>query len=304
MVNQDFCLSEHDLHLFQTQGFVVLKSFLSAEFIAHIRERITESMRLMDESNTGFNRVGYDIFGEDSMVEALLSEPKFGQTLTTLTQRSLFFTQGLGFEIKKNKHSGFPWHIGTQSFGYQRGEDYGCSMWVPMVPIDPQVQGGGMCYVPTNKISGRFMYTDIDPTIDAMMRDQAEADQDSLDLNQYLELRHSILNSEAMSQLLEHNKQVDSFELGDIFLFNKHVIHASEPLLEGSTETRAAFVMRFVEIDSRYDQLRATGLDFPLTYFGHPPSSYFHRDVCQQDGELIRQSPLFTNADIRTLTQD
>lgn len=299
--NNNFSLSKEDISSFNKNGFVVLRKFLSNFTISHIQESIDAHMRLLSENQTGFKRVGYDIFEGDPVIQHLLNDACFSETLTTLTARSLFYTQGLGFQIEKEKHSGFPWHIGTQSFGYQRADDYGCSMWVPLVKIDPQQQGGGMSYVPEHIISGRFMYDDIDPAIDRMMRDIAEHDRNSLDLNDYLELRHSILNSSAMSSLLEFFKQTDAFEPGDVFLFNKNVIHVSEPLLEGEIAVRTAFVMRFVDIDSRYDQRRAKGLDFPDIYFNHPPSSEFHRCVCDSDGMLIRESKLFKNNVKRTL---
>ncbi|MBH1928791.1 phytanoyl-CoA dioxygenase family protein [Serratia rubidaea] len=302
-INNTFSLTDHDVAQFEQNGFVVLRSFLSAGLIAHINESITAHLRLLDERQTGFKRVGYDIFEQDPAIGALLADARFSRTLTTLANRSLFYTQGLGFQIEKEKHTGFPWHIGTQSFGYQRGEDFGCSMWVPLVKIDTERQGGGMSYVPEHIISGKFMYTDIDPAIDRMMRELAEADRASLDLEDYLELRHSILNSPALSALLEYYKHTDSFAPGDVLLFNKHVIHVSEPLLEGEITSRTAFVMRFVDVDSRYDATRARGLDFPMTYFGHPPSSDFHAKVSEQDGELIRDSKLFPDARRRILTK-
>ncbi|ANS44776.1 phytanoyl-CoA dioxygenase family protein [Serratia inhibens] len=302
-INNNFKLTDYDVAQFNKNGFVVLRSFLSTALISHIKDSITEHLRLLDENQTGFKRVGYDIFEQDQAIKSLLADDRFSGTLTTLANRSLFYTQGLGFQIEKEKHTGFPWHIGTQSFGYQRGEDFGCSMWVPLAKIDTERQGGGMSYVPEHIISGKFMYTDIDPAIDQMMRELAEMDRDSLDLEDYIELRHSILNSPALSALLEYYKHTDSFNLGDVLLFNKNVIHVSEPLLEGEIATRTAFVMRFVDIDSRYDETRARGLDFPMTYFGHPPSSDFHAKVSEKDGELIRESKLFGDNGGRILTK-
>jgi len=293
-VNDKFVLTGDDISSFKKNGFVVLRRFLSDFTINHLQTSIDDHMRLLSENQTGFKRVGYDIFENDLVLSDLIRNNNFSHTLTTLANRSLFYTQGLGFQIEKEKHTGFPWHIGTQSFGYQRGDDFGCSMWVPLTNIDPQGQGGGMSYVPENIISGSFMYSDIDPAIDKMMQSIAENDPENLDLQSYLELRHSVLNSSAISTLLEYFKCTDAFVPGDVFIFNKNVIHVSEPLLEGPIETRTAFVMRFVDIDSRYDLTRAKGLDFPDKYFGHPPSSDFHRRVSQQDGQFIRDSLIFS----------
>lgn len=300
-IEEGFRLTDQHISSFKKNGFVVLRSFLSMTLIEHINEAISNHLRLLDENQTGFKRVGYDIFEGDRQINDLLANSVFSETLTTLSERSLFYTQGLGFQIEKEKHTGFPWHIGTQSFGYQRGDDFGCSMWVPLVKIDTEQQGGGMSYVPEHIISGKFMYVDIDPAIDGMMRALAESDPDTLNLEDYLELRHSILNSPALSSLLEYYKVTDSFALGDVLLFNKNVIHVSEPLEDGEIETRTAFVMRFVDYESRYDRTRASGLDFPKIYFDRPASSNFHSRVCQKDNDLIRESKLFSDAASRTL---
>ncbi len=302
-IDERFQMTEEHIEHFNKSGFVVLRSFLSSSLISHINEAISNHLRLLDENQTGFKRVGYDIFEGDAQIDALLADHQFSETLTALSGRSLFYTQGLGFQIEKEKHTGFPWHIGTQSFGYQRGTDFGCSMWVPLVEIDTERQGGGMSYVPEDAISGQFMYTDIDPAIDGMMSALAENDREALNLEDYVELRHSILNSPALSSLLEYYKVTDSFGLGDVLLFNKNVIHVSEPLEDGEIESRTAFVMRFVDIDSRYDQRRANGLDFPMIHFDRPPSSNFHSRVCHKDGDLIRESKLFSNAARRTLVK-
>lgn len=300
-INKDFILASDDIPSFKKNGFVILRGFLSNFILSHIQKNIDAHMRLLAESQNGFKRVGYDIFEDDVVIHDLLNNKIFADTLTTLTGRSLFYTQGLGFQIEKEKHSGFPWHIGTQSFGYHRGDDFGCSMWVPLVTINPCQQGGGMSYVPEHIISGQFMYRDIDPAIDRMMRETVTQDHNTLDFNEYLELRHGVLNSPAISKLLECFKCTDAFEPGDVFIFNKNVIHASEPLLEGEISTRTAFVMRFIDIDSRYDKVRSEGLDFPENYFGHPPSSDFHRRVGEEDGMLIRDSKIFPSKATRTL---
>ena len=32
--------------------------------------------------------------------------------------------------------------VGVQSFGYQYAEDYGCTLWIPLHPIDTKGSGG------------------------------------------------------------------------------------------------------------------------------------------------------------------
>lgn len=298
--NSRFILSDHDKVNFRENGFVPLRNFLSLKFVDHIRSRIKHVMRLLDENQRGFKRVGYDILEQDEFVEALLAEHVFSDTLTQLTGCSLFLTQGVGFELEKNKHHGFPWHIGTQSFGYQRANDYGCSLWVPLAPVVNAKQGGGMSYVPEHIISGKFMYEYIDPAIDQSLLILAE-ESEELTIQEFSELRHGILNSPAMITLLECHRRCDDFDLGDALFFNKNVIHASEPLRDGELESRCAFVMRFISLDSRYDKKRAFGLEFPRSYFGHVPQSNFHIEVCKNDGDLICKSDYFTAPKKRVL---
>lgn len=302
VVDQRFRLNDEQFASFRKNGFVKLESFLSTEFIQYIKSRITDQMALLDKANTGFNRVGYDIFDDDAAVHALLEHATFAETLTRLTDRSLFFTQGIGFELQKNKHSGFPWHIGTQSFGYSHASDYGCSMWVPLDPIDNSAQAGGMSYVPEHIISGQFMYDHVDPAIDRALADMAE-EEDGLTFQDFIELRHGILNSPAMARLLEHHCWTDDFQPGDVLFFNKRVVHASNVLLDGPMEYRCAFVMRFVDIDARYDKRRALGLEFPRNQFGQKPQSDFHLNVCQDDGQIISESPYFRSRERRKLVK-
>ncbi|XXX74465.1 hypothetical protein WMF30_43140 [Sorangium sp. So ce134] len=301
VINGEFRLRGAHVSSFRRDGFVKLASFLSLELVQYIKSKIKGRMTLLSEGQNGFKRVGYDIFEDDAVVEALLGHDVFVETLTTLADRSLFFAQGLGFELEKNKHHGFPWHIGTQSFGYQRASDYGCSMWVPLDPIDTAGQGGGMSYVPERIVSGQFMYDHVDPAIDATLAELAKDEQEPLTLQEFIELRHGILNSPAMTKLLDANRRSDDFDLGDVLFFNKRVIHSSEMLTEGPLETRCAFVMRFIGLDARYDKRRAMGLEFPRSYFGHKPQSNFHLDVCREDGEIICESPYFRNGERRRL---
>ena len=73
---------------------------------------------------------------------------QFKKIMHGLTKRTLFFTQGVGFGLKKNVSKGFTWHIESQSFGFNRSEDYATTLWAPLHPINTQQQAGGMRYVP------------------------------------------------------------------------------------------------------------------------------------------------------------
>ena len=60
-------------------------------------------------------------------------------------------------------------------------------------------------------------------------------------------MRHGILNSPAMLEILENHRVEYDFEPGDALLFNKMVVHRGVVLEEGPLAKRAAYVMRFVE---------------------------------------------------------
>lgn len=293
-VNPDFVLTDGHVARYRRDGFVKLERFLHPDLIEHLRSRIGGEMRVLGEEQRGFHALGYDIFASDLAIGGLLRDPAFTRTVTTLASRSLLYTQGVGFEIHRGRHHGFPWHVGTQSFGYVRGTDYGCSLWFPLAPIDPAGQGGGMSCVSARALTGQFLFTQVDPLVDRTLEAIAAADGDgprTLTFESFVQLRHGFLNDPAMSTLLDCHRQREHFDLGDALFFDKHVIHASDPLTDGPLASRAAFVMRFVDLDARYDARRAAGVEFQRRYFGVAPQSDFHVRVGQVDGELIRDSP-------------
>jgi hypothetical protein len=292
-VDPRFELTDEHVAAYRRDGFVKLERFLHPDLLEHVRGRISGEMRVLGEGQRGFHALGYDIFGSDPEIGRLLRDEAFTRTLTTLADRSLLYTQGIGFEIQRGKHHGFPWHVGTQSFGYVRGTDYGCSLWIPLAPIDPEGQGGGMSAVPARALSGQFLFTQVDPLVDRTLDAIAAADaggERSLSFESFVQLRHGILNDPSMATLLDCSKRTDRFEPGDVLFFDKYVIHASEPLGDGPLASRAAFVMRFVDLDARFDARRASGLEFQRRYFGVAPQSDFHLRIGEVDGAPIRDS--------------
>ena len=301
MLSSSFEFLPEYIEMYKRDGFVRLPGFFSIDFVNYVKEKIQNQMTTLDKEQTSFNKIGYDIFEEDQNVFNLIQSKIFQFIMKELTGHELFFSQAIGFEIEKEKHTGFPWHIGTQSFGYHQGNDFGCSIWTPLIPIKYEKQGGGMSYVSESKLSGKFMYDFIDPAIDRLLEAYEESGPNQLSMDEFAIIRHGALNSPAMDHLLDFHKQVDNFELGDVLLFNKNIIHASEPLQDGPITARCAFVMRFIDVMSTYDQKRAEGLEFPRKYFGNPQKSNFHMDVCKSDGEKICQSNFFKNPELRFL---
>lgn len=286
---------------FEQNGFVKIKSFFTKEFVDYIKGKIDESInKPVDKYQTGFNRIAFDLFNDDEIIMNLMQDVLFKKFMSVITSKKIFFTQALAFELKKEESKGFPWHIGTQSFGYQFAEDFGCTIWMPLDKIDTKKQRGGMAYVPESIISGKFMYEFIDPSI-ALHIEEKNNNNDNPKLDDYLNLRDGVLNDKSLKTLLEHFGVEDDFEIGDLLLFNKNVIHTSIKLYEGELETRKAFVMRFIDANSKYDKKRALGLEYPRELFSYTGCTRFHLDVCKEDGEMIVNSDYFKNSSERSL---
>lgn len=299
LISSCFYVSADEINKFRKEGFLHLKNIFSEPFVSYIYTRIEEDIAApVDKYQSGFSRIKFDLFDGDPHIECLLNSEKFRKIMKDLTDRNLIYTQALGFELKKRESKGFPWHIGTQSFGYQRAEDYGCTIWTPLVPIKSNGQRGGMAYVPKNAVSGEFMYDYIDPAVFNATSDRIK-NSDDISLEEFVHLRDGPLNDPAMKKILDYYAVEDDFEVGDALIFDKHVIHRSVVLEEGSIDSRKAFVMRFVGSESKYDKKRAHDLEIPRKHFNYAGPTSLHLDVCKNDGDLIAESPIFSD-DIET----
>ena len=176
----------------------------------------------------------------------------------------------------------------SQSFGFNRAQDNGTTLWAPLHKIDSKKQRGGMCYVPRDIISGEFMYDFIDPAVFRCMDEHIKSG--GIDFDDYVSLRDDPLNSGGVARLLEYFSVEDDYELGDVILFDKYVLHRSAPLEEGPLEARDAFSLRFIAADSRYDKPRAEMIEIPRDYYGYEGPTKFHLEVCDEDNALITDS--------------
>lgn len=292
MINPAFSLSEEDIASFRTHGFLKLKGIFSDELVEHMRILSTSQVvPPADNYGSGFSKLKYDIGNDDPKILALMGDPAFAEHMTKLAGTSLFFTQGLGFELEKNKSTGFPWHVGTQSFGFQRRRDLGLTIWTPLCAIDPEGQRGGMKYLSKQVLSGEFVYQHIN-LLPAYMKAQIEAGQE-LGYEDFSELKNSLLNSPGMTSVLDFAAVEDGFEPGDALIFDKYVLHRSVPLGEGPIESRLAYALRFSSIDATYDQERVDALAFPRLAFNYDVGSAFNDVVAENDGDSVYKSPYF-----------
>ncbi|RZL11956.1 MAG: hypothetical protein EOP40_00660 [Rubrivivax sp.] len=291
-MHKQFELSEQDIQKYETAGFVLLKNFFSSELVDYLKQRMTAELEIpTDKYQKGFDRLGYDLCTGDAKVYQLLADERFREVMARLTKQRLFFTQGVGFGLKKNVSKGFSWHIESQSFGFHRTEDYATTIWVPLHRIDTQGQRGGMRYVPKNIISGEYMYSHVDPAVFRCMSERIK--EGEISFEEYVALRDGPLNSSGMNTLLEYFAVEDDYELGDVLIMDKYVIHRSVVLEEGPLDIRDAFSFRFIAEDSRYDWTRAHDIEIPRDYFKYAGPTKFHLDICKEDGELIVESDFF-----------
>ena len=292
-INKNFSIRPTDIDSFKLNGFLLLKGLFTKELIDYFSGIINDELQEpTDKYQTGFNRVRYDIFDKDSNIYEVLADSTFKKVLSALCERDMIFTQALAFELKKSSSSGFPWHIGTQSFGFQRAEDFGCTIWIPLVPIDAKGQRGGMAYVPTNKVSGDFMYKCVDPSTFNLIQEKIDRNED-LYIEEYMQLRDGPLNDPAMKKMLDYYTVEDSFELGDALIFDKNVIHRSVKLSDGKLDSRPALAIRFTDAEARYDKKRAMDLEVPRKFWNYTGPTSIHLTVASEDGTLMKDSPLF-----------
>ncbi|MFI8748109.1 hypothetical protein ACIGKL_23570 [Pseudomonas sp. NPDC077186] len=291
-LNNDFRLTDEHIADYQRTGFVLLKQFFSRDMIDYLSKRVNDELETpTDHYQKGFDKLRYDLCNDDEAIFELIGDSRFKRIMTDLTERRLFFTQGVGFGLKKNLSKGFTWHIESQSFGFNRSEDYGTTLWAPLHRIDTRQQGGGMRYVPRDVISGEFMYDYIDPAVFRCLDERIQSG--GIAFEDYVALRDEPLNSSGIGRLLEYFSVEDDFELGDVLLFDKYVIHRSVPLGEGELDSRDAFSLRFIADDSRYDLARAHSIEIPRNHYGYAGPTRFHLEICKEDGSLIVDSPYF-----------
>ena len=268
---------------FKEKGYLQLKNFVPKEIIEYLAQKVDEELVAnKDEFGAQLNRLKYNFLSDDAKVLDFVNTADFQRTLGGLTEKDLFYIQGIGFEIKEKYDSGFPWHIGKGSFTYQFLEDYGCTLWIPLAKINTKKQHGGMAYVPKNVISGEFAYQLFQGSFQYLSRetDMETAKKKYYDMNKL----------SSIEDFLEFYKVEDDFELGDALLFDKYVLHRSNMLYEGEIKKRSAFVMRFIDVNSRFDQKRVDNYNAISQVAGIKSNSKLNESLSLKDGDLIIKS--------------
>lgn len=308
--DSSFSITREQSECFQRDGFVKLEGFLNAGVIDTLRDRVeVEMSRKRDNwltADARFTRAQYDFASNKNDIFELLERPYFRRALTDLAERELFLTFELCFELEKNVSKGFPWHVGIQSFGYQFAEEFGCTLWAPLHPVDRQGQRGGMAYVSERVLSGDFLFRYIESAVISTIEAKERAGVRT-SVGEYFDMRSEILNSPPIVDILEWHEIEDDFAPGDALLFKKQVVHRSVGLGDGTLPRRAAYVMRFVDAASHYDLQRARNLEFPVEKYGegflpYRPLTRQHIEIAEagaQDGAVLADCAYFEDRERR-----
>ncbi len=307
--DHDFTLTAKQKATFLRDGVVKLDGILNPEAVSALLERLDAEMAagaMPDRfaKRPASARMKYEFVYERDDVYSLLERPYFQHALTELVGRDLFLTFEQGFVLDRGVHTGVDWHVGTQTFGYQPTDEFACTLWCPLTPIDPKGQRGGLVYVPEHILSGRFVYEYVEPGIVSMLEGKERAGI-ATTTEEYFTLRVTTFKTPSLSGILEHHQIELDFQPGDALLFNKMVPHRSMPFGDGPLPQRSAFVLRFVETTSHYDLKRAQLLEFPArTYPSYQPVVRHHIEIAEaggNDGDLLVDCEYFDNPGRRTL---
>ena len=238
---------------FGKAGFVKLDGLVSGQTLSALDRAV--SLSISEERDlVGGHMARHSYHGLERDEAVLHLVQQVHARIRSIVPGSMFFIQALGFEIRKNVDTGFPWHVGRSSFSYIHEEDFACSLWIPLMPIEPEEQHGGMAYVSREDLCGRFMYQLF---MANAKRQLGAIESGEQTVQEALRRYRSIADMESLTELFEFYKREDRFQPVDALLFDKYVIHRSAMLREGPMPSRRALVLRFIDRRSTFDARRA-----------------------------------------------
>ncbi|NEO75112.1 hypothetical protein [Moorena sp. SIO4G3] len=245
-------LSQEDKQSFSENGFIKLKQLFTSEATDKLRKLTSNSHQMKNPPRVysgEFSKIGYDV--EETVTHDIYSSTNFQYVMRQLAHNELTFMQGIAFEIKANQ-KGFPWHHDIYSFCYIRPEDLGYTLWIPLDPINTKEQHGGLAYVSCQVYSAREYFNFIYKLV---QQDKFKELLKTEDLKNY----DFQFADQMETFLLDNNKLEEDFEVGDALLLDKCIWHKSYPLKAGPLPSRMAYVMRFVDSQSRHSKVFLEG---------------------------------------------
>jgi hypothetical protein len=262
---------------FERKGYAKVERLFSPEFIESLRGICDATIH--DSSFVSFVKNKYNVGIDHPDVLRLIKDPGFGDFMSTITGREMIFTDGIVFELDHTL-AGFDWHIGVTSFKYIFPDDYACTIWIPLDPVDREKQNGGMSLLSKSVFSGLEFYK-----LQTAFTHAAEAGSVRLDA-EYLDIaglrrfngaekeskeerfrKAQELTPEAFSdslyfsqfarELLRQLSESFDYKIGDAMLFDKFVFHKTDVFRAGPMKSRRAFVLRFIDRNARFNDVNA-----------------------------------------------
>nr|BFD41420.1 hypothetical protein FFPRI1PSEUD_29190 [Pseudomonas sp. FFPRI_1] len=247
-------LGQDDLEHFKTRGYIKLRQLLTPSAIHQLRELADSQLRAAPPPppahSDGFTRLTHRL-GQVGILERLYQQPAFAQALTFLCGSRLIMCEAQSFELGVGR-TGFAWHYDSLNFRYIRPQDPAFSLWLPLQPIHPEGQGGGMAWVPLSLFSAQenFQFS--------RLLAQKLARGESVD--EFCALLHQTYATPGvLTDCFEEQRIEQAFEPGDALLFSKYLWHRSSPLLDGELQRRQAISLRLVDWRACLDPLLQDG---------------------------------------------
>lgn len=270
-------ISQSDIETFQKKGFLKIKQILRPEAISALKDMTLAQLKPTagHYPSSEIAKMKYELDG--SIIKEIYSSREFN-IINELAQKQLLFLQGIGLQNAVGK-IGFPWHVGTVSFGYLMPQDYACTLWVPLDRISINEQHGGMTYVPEDVASARGYFS----LIDSVVRED-----DFIEGVRLGKFEHFYNAPELEALFCEKNRVEHDFELGDALLFNKFVWHRSCILKPGPMKCRTALLMRFCEKNARYGETFLKRFNLAMEQINFDTNSNFADNFAHlKEGDLI-----------------
>jgi hypothetical protein len=254
---------------FAKHGYVHFTDLIPASLIQYLKRIIDNAEKEGGYGEIFFRKNCYNFAIDDAKIASLVNSKALQERLQQTIDRPLIHSDSIVFELDQKK-KGFPWHVGLVSFKFIYPEDGGYSLWIPLDRIDNQDQGGGMALISLSDKNGGYLYNIAQEMNERKLNKSLRFDSivtKILKRCPYVFVRILMLffpffsrfNPLALSpednRFLNSVKEEPNLEVGDAILFDKNVFHQTIPLRKGELHKRQALVLRFIDADSRYNEI-------------------------------------------------
>ncbi|MCB9780204.1 MAG: phytanoyl-CoA dioxygenase family protein [Alphaproteobacteria bacterium] len=233
-------------------GFTILRGRVRPETLRQLEALLDQEARSLGAPETG-RRVGRATAGGDyrrysngvdiahAAVGDLLDDLQLARTLSDVDGRAWLLSQVFVFDLSAGD-AGLRWHSDFRSYAFLPATEHAWTAWVPLDPVGPDDQHGGVAVVPTTVYSGTEEAKMFAFTCGAL-DDMEYIGKVMAGLEGFNALRNLLLDKAAIEPAMQP---------GDTLLFDRFVFHRSMPLAEGPRRSRRALALRLVPADGEY----------------------------------------------------